>query len=56
MWIWHFCSHEEFEMLVKIDVGLSKPDLHDTSLGLVLLFKQNWINSWIDAFFEILNE
>jgi len=43
-------------MLVKIDVGLSKPDLHDTSLGLVLLFQQNWINGWIDAFFEILNE
>ena len=56
MRIWHFGRHEEFEMVIKIDVAVSDSDLHDSSLCDVLLLEQNRVNPWIYRLFDVLHE
>lgn len=56
MRVWHLCSHEELEVFIVINIGISNFDLHDACITLGLLLTKNWIDGWINIFFNILNE
>ena len=56
MRIWHLGRHEEFEMVIEIDVAVSDSDLHDSSLRDVLLLEQDRVNRWIDRLLDVLHE
>jgi len=56
MRIWHFGGHEELEILIKIDIGLSKSNLGDSSFRLELLLLENWIDSWVNSFLQVFNK
>lgn len=56
MRIWHFGCHEQIEVLIKVDVRVSKSDLGNTCFVLVLRLQKNGINSWINILLKILHK
>jgi hypothetical protein len=54
--IWHLGCHEEPEVVVVVDVGVTESHLLKTSFSLESLLQQNGINSGIYELFNVLNK
>ena len=56
MRIRHTSCHKESEILVKIDSGITKLDLHASSISSDYLLHKNRINRWVDLLLQIFNK
>jgi len=54
MRVGHLGCHEESEVIIVVNIRITKSHLLDAATSVECLLQQNWIDGWIDVFLNIL--